>query len=182
MAKSRAKSEALTDWKGFYEELQNETPRAAVIIAASFMDGWLRQLIANFMIEDRKVIDELLGTEVNTDRPLSSFFSRIKTAYCLGLISKDEHNDLDAIRKIRNRFAHGAHGLSFDDDEIVSWCNSLEIPNKVISQITRFPKSHRSMFLVGVSLLSSRLALRARGIGKEQRTTPKGFELTQVVQ
>ena len=145
------------------------------------MDGWLRQLIANFMIEDSKVVDELLGTDDNADRPLSTFSSRIKTAYCLGLISKDEFDDLNIIRRIRNRFAHKMHGYSFDDEEIVNWCNSLQIPRVILNGLTNFPHSHADKFLVGVSLLASRLALRAIGIQKERRATAKGFTLAKTV-
>jgi len=181
MARKKSKPAPLSDWKGFYEKLQSETPRAAVIIAAAFMDGWLRQLIANFMVDDTKAIDDLLGTEDNSDCPLSSFSARIKAAYCLGLISKDEHDDLNTIRRIRNRFAHRMHDLSFDDEEIVSWCNSLQIPKKIISALTDFPKSHGPMFLVGVTMLTSRLALRALETKRYKRTVPKGFELAQVV-
>lgn len=181
MPKTKRKGPPLQDWKGFYDEFQNETPRAAVIIAAAFMDGWLRKLIASFMVDDSKVVNELLGTEKKTQCPLFSFGPRIKTAYCLGLISKDEYHDLEAIRKLRNRFAHRMHGLSFDDSEVVSWCNSLQIPKKVIDALTDFPKSHRNMFLLGVSLLAQRLALRAMETKTKQRTVPKGFGIAQVV-
>jgi mannitol operon repressor len=181
MAKRKTKPDPLNDWEGFYEELQNETPRAAVIIAAAFLDGRLRQLIANFMVEDSKVVDGLLGTEDNPDCPLSTFASRIKAAYCLGLISKGEYADLNTIRKIRNHFAHKMHGLSFDDDEIVSWCNSLQGAEELILALTDFPRSHRSMFLVGVSSLASRIAIRTLETEKARRTVPKGFKMGQVV-
>lgn len=181
MPRKKLKPAPLSDWKGFYEELQSEKPRAAVIIAAAFMDGWLRQLIANFMVDDAKAVDDLLGAENNSDCPLSSFSARIKASYCLGLISKDEYDDLNTIRKIRNQFAHRMHDLSFDDEKIVTWCNSLQIPKEIISALTDFPKSHKTMFLVGVSMLTSRLALRALGAGRYKRTVPKGFELAQVI-
>src|ERR1700674_3014369 len=104
MPRKKIKPAPLSDWKGFYEELQSEKPRAAVIIAAAFMDGWLRQLIANFMVDDAKAVDNLLGAENNSDCPLSSFSARIRASYCLGLISMDEYDDLNTIRKIRNQF------------------------------------------------------------------------------
>ena len=162
----------INDWKGFYEELENETPRAAAIIAGAFIDGWLRQLIANFMVEDSRIVDELLGTDENGDRPLSTFASRIKAAYCLGLITRHEYDDLNLIRKIRNRFAHGMHGLSFDDEEIVSLCNSLHMPRILFYPPSSLPKSHVHMYFGGVTLLTQRLALRALEIEKQRRTTP----------
>ncbi len=181
MTQENTESRPINDWKGFYEELQNESPRAAVIIAAAFMDGWLRQLIANFMIEDSNVVDELLGTDDIADRPLSTFSSRIKTAYCLGLISKGEYDDLNLIRRIRNRFAHKMLGYSFDDEEIVNWCNSLQIPRVILDALTNFPHSHADRFLVGVSSLASRLAIRAIDIQKERRATAKEFTRAKTV-
>ena len=106
------------NWKEFFEEFQNETPRAAAIISGAFLDSLLRDLLASFMINERKTVDELLGTEKNSDTPLGSFGARITTAYCLGLISKIELNDLRQIKNIRNRFAHKLHGYSFDDKDL----------------------------------------------------------------
>jgi len=176
MSKTK-KAAPLEDWEGFYEEIQNESPRAAVIISAAFMEGWLRQLIANFMVDDSKAVDELLGAEDNVDRPLSSFSSRIRAAYCLGLISRDEYDDLHMVKKLRNRFAHGMHGLSVDDNAIVSWCNELKIPKKIFAGKVH----HWDTFLIAVSMLTSQLAIRAKGIGEKRLTVAQGFELTQVV-
>jgi DNA-binding MltR family transcriptional regulator len=64
------------------------------------MDGWVRRLLEKGMVNDLKVVDALLGSEENADCPLSSFSSRIKAAYCLGLVSKHEYDDLNLIRKI----------------------------------------------------------------------------------
>ncbi|MCJ7583555.1 MAG: MltR family transcriptional regulator [Anaerolineales bacterium] len=93
---AKANDDSLDDWKKFFDELQNESPRAAVIIARAFLDSQLQDLLSKFFVDDPKIVDELLGT----DRPLSSFSSRIKTAYCLGLISKNIYHDLETIRKI----------------------------------------------------------------------------------
>lgn len=127
------------------------------------MDGWLVRLLQSVMIDDSKVVGSLLGDERNADCPLSSFSARIKTAYCLGLLTKNEFHDLNLIRKIRNRCAHRLHGFSFDEEEIVGWCNSLKIPKPIISVLPHFPKNHRSMFLVGVSILATKLSLKAIG-------------------
>ena len=92
---TNSNNDSLDDWKKFFDELQNESPRAAVIIAGAFLDSQLRDLLSNFLVDDPKVVDEFLGSEKNPDRPLSSFSSRIKAAYCLGLISKSIYQDLN---------------------------------------------------------------------------------------
>ena len=174
------KPDSSKDWKGFFLKFQKESPRAAAILGVAFLDVQLRQLISNLLIDETNVVDELLGNDKKIDRPLSSFSSRIRAAYCLGLISKDEYEDLNIIRKIRNRFAHRLHDLSFDDHEIVSWCKTLRIPKELLKAVD-WPQSPKNLFLVCVSTLATRIPLRALKIAKERRAVPRGFELAEVV-
>jgi mannitol operon repressor len=167
----------LEDYEGFYKELQKETPRGAVIVGAAFLDAGLREILANFLIDEKNAVDELIGSEEKVDCPLSFFGARIKAAYCLGLISKDERDDLNLIRRVRNRFAHKLHDLSIDDKKIIDWCNSLQTPKGLLLDC----HSHRDLFLWSVVLLSRLLRLRALQCKEEQRTLAKGFETTQVI-
>jgi DNA-binding MltR family transcriptional regulator len=146
------------NWQEFYEEVQNESPRAAVIISGAFLDNLLRDLIASFMINNKKIVDELLGTEQICEAPLSSFGARIKTAYCLRLIDKLEYEDLKLIQKIRNRFAHKMHGYSFQDPEIIKWCNLFQSQNN--PALLKFKKTHGDNFLLTVSGLVNRIGLQ----------------------
>jgi mannitol operon repressor len=181
MARNKSNSAPLDDWKGFYDALQKETPRAAVIIAAAFIDGWLRRLLENMMVNDPKVVETLLGSEENADCPLSTFSARIKATYCLGLVSKHEYDDLNLLRKIRNQCAHRLHGFSFDEQKIVSWCNSLKFPKEVTSAFPTFQRNHQSLFLLGVLLLAIRLSLREIAGQGKQKIRPKEFETARLV-
>jgi DNA-binding MltR family transcriptional regulator len=122
-------------WEGFEEEFREEGDRAAVIIGAAFLDEYLRQLIASFLIDEENEVNELLGSEKHLMRPLGSFSVRIRTAYCLGLISKHEYHDLKIIRDMRNKFAHKMHGLSLADQEIREKCSKLVYPHKLTADI-----------------------------------------------
>jgi DNA-binding MltR family transcriptional regulator len=171
----------LTNWNGFLEEIQNESPRASVIIASAFLDAQLRQLISNFLIDDPKVVDELLGSEDKIDRPLSTFSARIKAAYCLGLIGKNIYDDLEAIRKIRNKFAHKMHGYTFDEPEIVSWCKSLKLAKMITDASPHFPDDHGSMFIVGVTQLAMQLGLKIIETREKHLAIPGNPSIGQVV-
>jgi DNA-binding MltR family transcriptional regulator len=162
------------NWKDFFEEFQNETPRAAVIISAAFLEALLRDLIASFMIKDEKKVGELLGTENNPEGPISSFSARIKTAYCLGLISEAELNDLTLVRKIRNRFAHRLHGYSFESQEIIDWCNSLKTPKVFQEIIPLVVATHRDRYVFTVSSLVSNLGLRILSTQQKRRDKFEG--------
>jgi mannitol operon repressor len=111
--------------------------------------------------------------KINQTDPLSSFSSRIKAAYCLGLISHSMYYDLETIRKIRNKFAHKMHGYTFDEPEIVSWCKSLKLAKMLTDAIPDFPNTHRNMFLLGVTQVASRLALRTLEADRNHKSVPK---------
>lgn len=169
---------SLTEWQNFYDEFQNESPGAAAIVASSFIDEWLRKLLFDSMVDDKKLVNELLGGD--KDAPLSTFSARIKAAYCLGLISKEQYQDLNTIKNIRNYFAHGIHGITFDYEQIVSLCNSLFLPKKIFEIGVHFPKTHQNMFLLGVVMLTNELALKTLPVQKEKRIVPKETEMIGV--
>jgi len=175
------KGDPLTDWQGFFNELQKETPRGAVIIAGAFLDAQLRVLLSKFLVDDPKIVDELIGSDKHSDCPLSTFSSRIKAAYCLGLIGKGIYQDLNAVRKIRNKFAHKTHGYSFDEPEIVNWCKSLKLAKMITEAIPNLPDSHGNMFILGVTQLAHWLAIITLEQEKDRRTVPKDPRLGQVV-
>ena len=50
-------------------------------------------------------------------------------AYLLDLINKDQYDDLNLIRKIRNSFAHQLDAVTFDFPEIKSRCSHLKLYN-----------------------------------------------------
>ncbi len=169
------------NWNEFFEEFQKETPRAAVIVSGAFLDSLLRDLLSSYMVDDRKVVNELLGTEHYSETPLGSFGARIKTAYCLGLISKLEYNDLQLIKNIRNRFAHKLHGYSFDDKEIIKWCDHIQTPKIFNDTFLSILDNHRDMYVFTISILSAQLVLKIQGVQKERRVVRRDSELGQVV-
>lgn len=181
MVRNKGNSAPLDDWGNFYDELMKETPRAAAIVGAAFIDGWLRRLLENMMVNNPKVIEELLGSEKKADSPLSTFSARIKAAYCLGLVSENEYNDLNLVRKIRNKCAHRLHDFSFDEELIVDWCNTLKIPKEVISAFPKYKNSHKSSFILGVLLLAIKLNLRKIAMPRKQKITPKEFDTIELV-
>ena len=105
-------------------ELDKESDRALVILAASYLENLLWELIGTIMQVEEKDVNKLLFEESNA--PLSTFSSRINMAYCLGLIDKDQKSDLDQIRHIRNEFAHKFFDISFQTRSIADRCRTLK--------------------------------------------------------
>ena len=59
--------------------------------------------------------------------PLGTYAAKIRAglAYLLGWIGKDVFDDLIAIGKIRNRFAHAIEAKNFSDQKISTWLKGM---------------------------------------------------------
>ena len=52
----------------------------------------------------------------------------VELAYCLGLITRDQRDDLKTIAKIRNAFAHDFKAQDFDASPFRDFCTLLQQP------------------------------------------------------
>src|SRR5262249_4398325 len=84
-----------------YNQLMRESDRGAALIAGAYLETILATTLRRFLVHDENEVDQLFGE----NRPLGSFSSCIRMAYCLGLIGPGIRRDLDIIRGIRNEFA-----------------------------------------------------------------------------
>ena len=159
------------EWQRLTSEFQHKGDRAAAILGAVYLESYLGQLIAGFLVKDKAKVVKLLGEEY----PLGSFSARIKAAYCMGLISANEHNDLNLILAIRNIFANDVEGATFNDDGIREKCFMLKIPRALLLPgETRTP---RRLFVFASTILTQHLALRSTQAAHERRAVPDEFML-----
>lgn len=106
----RHQSEEIEHFMRFVKEYNEESDRAAVILAASKLDELLYQLLSASLMPSSSSRDELL----DNDRPLGTFSSRIAISYRLGLIDEGLTRALHLVRRIRNAFAHQLTGTKLD--------------------------------------------------------------------
>ena len=85
----------------------SESPRAKIILVATQIDEMLKELLMKFLKPRRKADDEIFRDRA----PLSCFAARIALAFRIGLISKDDADAFDVLRKIRNDCARKIFGL-----------------------------------------------------------------------
>ncbi|WP_052161973.1 MltR family transcriptional regulator [Aquabacterium sp. NJ1] len=111
----------LDDFVAFRKALTDESDRGCALFAAAFLDKALSDLLYLSLVANKKIESDLF----DGNAPLASFSARIKMAFYLGKISKECRADLDTIRSIRNKFAHHAEIISFDDKAIADQCKSL---------------------------------------------------------
>lgn len=150
---------ALERWKAA-TALDTESDRAVALITAAFLDDALAALLRHAFVDDGKVLDQLL----DNDRPLGSFSSRIKLAYCLGHISHASFKDLEAIRAIRNGFAHSRRPMSFRSPTIKDRALSLRTPLIVAGDSLPEFKDPRVRYIGSTSWLANVLQAREREV------------------
>jgi mannitol repressor len=102
-----------------------ESDRGAAILAGSFLEHYLG-LFLRSKIVDEKIADKLFDAM----GPLASFSQRIAIAYAFGFINKQQHTDLELIRKIRNHFAHHPLNGTFQDNEVKTKVTALSTYGK----------------------------------------------------
>jgi len=103
-------------------DLENGTDRTAAIIAASLVEHLLENTILAFLPRsDARTTARLLSRE----GALSGFSSKNFLGYALGIYNKNVLSDLEAIREIRNDFAHSAKPIDFETHEILKHIKKL---------------------------------------------------------
>jgi mannitol operon repressor len=85
------------------KEIEQSHPRASFLIAAALVDDMLTGAIKyNLVTLSKNESADLF----DYPGPLSAFSAKIKMGSALGLYGKKLREDLNAIRKLRNDFAH----------------------------------------------------------------------------
>jgi len=98
----------------FNHEFRLESDRDCGLMAAAYLDEALKDMLASYMVNDKRLIKDLF----NGQGPLATFSSRINIAFALGKLSKEAKNDLHIIRKIRNEFAQVSDSIDFENETI----------------------------------------------------------------
>ena len=115
----------LREFIAFLDILNKESERGAVLVAAAMIDDLLGRCIKSFLVEDEEV-DRLL---VGFNAPLGTLSARTLAALAFGILSKDEYEECERLRKIRNVFAHNIHS-SFVEQRLIDLCANLEMSAK----------------------------------------------------
>jgi len=134
-----------------FEALSKESDRGVVLISASFLEEALESLIrARFSLGYQKPRD-LFDSLFNTDRPLYSFSAKIKICYAMDLVGGWIYKDLEIVRKVRNRFAHGVELAQFDLPEVVQLTEKLKAADIAVTTITKEKYSTKKVKKISIT-------------------------------
>lgn len=110
------------------KELEGSSDRGIVLICCSIIEELLKELIQDFLIDDKKSRELFSG-----NGPLANAKNRVDMAYYLGLISENTRQNIVIMQRIRNKFAHRILDVSFKSNDIINQVDSLQIlPNMYI--------------------------------------------------
>jgi DNA-binding MltR family transcriptional regulator len=98
-----------------------QTERGAALSVVAELDNALQETIGAWLVNDTSVQDGMFREM----QPLSTLGAKIRIAYLLGIFSRTIYNDLVAINRIRNEFAHNIDASDFKYPRILSLTNNL---------------------------------------------------------
>jgi DNA-binding MltR family transcriptional regulator len=105
-------------------EINKQSDRAAAVLAVSFLEDRLAELLQAWLVDEPKII----GKMFNGSGPFASFSAKIDIGLLLGILEKSRHRELHLLRDIRNTFAHGLEALTFETPRIRDQCENFSPP------------------------------------------------------
>jgi DNA-binding MltR family transcriptional regulator len=93
------------------EKIGRQTHAGAAMLTAAALDRLLETaLLARFARNSREVRDSIFGDF----GVLRDFSAKIELCFALGIVDRETQKKLNAIRRIRNLFAHSRDYINFD--------------------------------------------------------------------
>ena len=130
MAIDLDKIQAIYEDQGALErELEGSSDRAAVIVAAAFIDNLLENALLSAFVGASKAENANI---FSGHGPLGTFSGKIEICYRVGIISKYEKTLIHKIRQIRNKFAHELRIDSLNSKKVKTLVAELSIPIELI--------------------------------------------------
>jgi hypothetical protein len=110
-----------------WTEMEQGSPRARVLVSASFVESHLEHLLRSRLAADKKVLSKAFE---NSNGALRSFSSKIDIGYLMSQYSAEAHKELHTIRDIRNDFAHKLE-ISANTPSVKDRCKNLTLSSKL---------------------------------------------------
>ena len=141
--------------------LRDLDDRGLVLSLAAFAEEALGELLKAFMTPSETTTQLVEGFNA----PLGTFSSRIKAAYAIGLITKEQFLDLERLRKIRNEFAHSWKPVDISKQKVAALINSMAF-SRIDDHFPETPieKIRSSMSCLLVEIRSSTHQIQKKGL------------------
>ncbi len=118
--------------------LADESDRGAVIVGQAKLDSLLAEALMHQLMGINPLAEKEIRAALGRGGYLSSFSRRVDMAYVLNVITKGIKDDLEKIRGLRNRFAHGTDEVDFLDKAIADVVESLNCVKPHKTKMNRY--------------------------------------------
>jgi hypothetical protein len=105
----------------FQSAVRQQDDRALVLSLAAFAEDTLGRLFLVYMREEKQARELVEGFNA----PLGTFSARIKAAFTFGLLTREQFEDLEIARRVRNAFAHNWEGISIESPDVKALIGKL---------------------------------------------------------
>lgn len=140
--------------------LQDQDERGLILSLSAFAEDTLGSLLKAFMISSEAASQLVEGFNA----PLGTFSARIKSTYAFGLISKNQFQDLERLRKIRNEFAHTWKLTSLSQPKIEAHIKAMSYSR--IDNV--FPETPKDKIRSSITCILLELATNTDKLRKKQ--------------
>ena len=158
----------------FQSLLGKQDDRAMVLSLAAFAEDTLGRLLLVYLRESKQAKELVEGFNA----PFGTLSTRIKGAFTIGLLTKEQYEDLEIGRRVRNAFAHDWEGVSLESPDIKALIGNLH----AYSVDHRPPPSGgRERLLQALTTILMELRVQITQHVKHARRAPLvGFRLTTI--
>lgn len=156
----------------FLNNFNKESDRGAALSVAAVLEDHLAEIIKSFLKDSRSSHKLLDGFNA----PIGTFSSKILLAHALGLIQDDEFEQIELLRRIRNKFAHTWEHLNLESNSIKSLVFTLPYlgPTDLEQKCRNTPREYFNFWVAGILV---NLLWRKHYVGKEKRSHKEYMKL-----
>ena len=124
--------------------MHSESDRGCILVGASVLEESLKDVLEITFSQDAHVVKHAVVPLFGSLGPLSTFSSKIKLAYSLGIIERWCFDDLEKIRKIRNAAAHEYSSKTFENQDVIKITCTLTGADRAVSAFPKIEKIRSS--------------------------------------
>lgn len=147
----------------YIARLAAQPARSTALAGSAYLEHGLRTAITNYL---RNTLSEAEQERLfaSDAAPLATFADRINLAFALGILGNDSRSDFNAIRLIRNVFAHSVIDVEFNLTTIATAIEALHVFKRPdFPQSMNVPGPPKTQFIFAIAYYYLRLWIAAPG-------------------
>jgi hypothetical protein len=110
-----------------WQEIEAASDRITAIVSAAFIEERLADAIKNRLLHDTKQLKNFF----DPDGAMGTYDAKVALGYLLNIYIDETRRNLDAVGKIRNRFAHRPRIVNFDHKELEPFFKAITLPDRL---------------------------------------------------